>query len=410
MNAFGASPIYLDYAATTPVRREVRDAMLPLLDQVYGNPSSVHRWGREARGQLESARARLAALIGASPTEVVFTQGGTEADNLAVLGCTRRSPGALLACSAVEHKAVLMAARAAEKEGNPLRILPVDSRGVVRLDAVDEVLRESPALVSVMWVNNEIGVLQPVAEIAERCRAAGVVFHSDAIQAFGKVPVRVDEVPVTLLSLSAHKIYGPKGVGALFVRRGTRLDPLCHGGGHERGLRAGTEDVAGAVAFALAAELAVRERDREMERTRALRDRLEAGLREALPDIIVNGDGAERAPHVLNVSVPGANNETLLLALDLEGLAVSSGSACSSGAVAPSHVLTAMGVPAELAGPSVRLSFGRDTTVEEIEQVIRIFPPLMERMRALTEGVVGRQSSVVGPGTAGSAPDRTPKD
>lgn len=376
-------PIYLDHAASTPLRPEVREAMLPFLSERFGNPSSLHRWGRESRAQLENARARLAGVLGASASEIVFTRGGTEADNLAVLGRARARRGAPVVCSAIEHKAVLAAARAAEAEGTPLHVLPVDATGTVRAASLDGVLAREPAVVSVMWVNNEVGTVQPITELVERCGAAGVVFHSDAIQAFGKMRVRVDEVPVDLLSLSAHKINGPKGTGALFVRRGVELAPLIHGGGHERGLRSGTEDVAGAVGLSVAAELAAAELETEMVRMRALRDRLESSLRERIPDLVVNGAGAERAPHVLNVSVPGASAEMLLLSLDMEGIAVSSGSACSSGAVTPSHVLTAMGIPAEAAGPSVRFSFGRGTTEAEIDRAATIVPRVMVRLRAL---------------------------
>jgi cysteine desulfurase len=377
--------IYLDYSATTPVRREVREAMLPLFEERFGNPSSVHRWGREARGALEQARARLAAVLGASPSEIVFTRGGTESDNLAVLGRARHLTGQPVVCSAIEHKAVLASAKAAEAEGHPLHLLSVGTDGVVEVAALPALLAESPAVVSLMWVNNEVGTVQPVQEVAEACAAAGVSFHTDAVQAFGKMPVRVDEIPAALVSVSAHKIGGPKGVGALFVRRGTKLEPLIYGGGHERGLRAGTEDVAGAVGLALAAELAAAEMEDEMARLGSLRDHLESALLDRVPDLVVNGAGVERVPTILNVSVPGVNSETLIPSLDLEGFAVSSGSACSSGAVTPPHVLTAMGVPADLAGPSVRFSLGHQTSAVEIERVVAVFPKLVARLRALAE-------------------------
>ena len=376
------APVYLDHAASAPLRPEAREALLPFLDGRFGNPSSIHRFGREARAALEDARARLARVIGAAPGEVVFTRAGTEADNLAVLGRARTLPGAPVAVSAIEHSAVLASARAAANEGSPLVVLPVDGDGVVRLDAVDAALQSRPAVVSVMWANNEVGVLQPVGEVAARCRAAGVAFHSDAVQALGKVAVRVDDVPVDLLAFSAHKVGGPKGVGALYVRRGTRLQPLLHGGGQERGMRPGTEDVAGAAAFAAAAEAAEAERGEAMARIGALRDRLEAGLRDAVPGLVVNAANAPRLPTVCNLSVPGADPEALLMGLDLEGIAASSGSACSSGAVEPSHVLTAMGIVPELAGPSVRFSLGWTTTEAEIERVLRVFPRVVERARA----------------------------
>ena len=377
-----SDPVYLDYAATTPLRPEAREAMLAVLGERWGNPSSLHRWGREARAVLEDARARFAAVIGASPAEVVFTRGGTEADNLAVLGRARADGGGPLACSAIEHKAVLAASKAAAAEGRTLVILPVGADGRVELDALDELLREARhALVSVMWANNEIGVLQPVERVAEMCAGAGVAFHTDAVQALGKVPVRFDQVRADLAAFSAHKLGGPRGAGALFVRRGTRIDPLLHGGGQERGLRSGTEDVASAVGLAVAAERAEAEREAEMARIGALRDRLEAGLRERVPGLVVNAASAPRLPTISNVSAPGADAEMLLVALDLEGVAASSGSACSSGAVEPSHVLTAMGVPADVAGPSVRFSLGRDTTDADIDRALEVFPRVVERVR-----------------------------
>ncbi|HEX5521761.1 MAG TPA: cysteine desulfurase family protein [Longimicrobiaceae bacterium] len=376
-------PIYLDHAATTPLRAEVRAAMLPLLEGHFGNPSSVHRWGRAARALRDDARARLAAVLGAEPAEIVFTRGGTEADNLAVLGRARALPGAVV-CSAVEHKAVLASAEAAGREaGTAVHHLPVGADGVVRDDALDALLAARPAVVSVMWVNNETGAVQPVERIAARCRAAGVAFHTDAVQAFGKLRVRVDEVPVDLLAISAHKIGGPKGVGALYVRRGTALAPLVHGGMQEGGLRAGTEDVIGAVALATAAEFAAAEREATTQRLGALRDRLEVALRERVPELVVHAAAAPRVATTSSVSVPGADPGMLLPALDAAGIAVSSGSACRSGATQPSHVLLAMGVPPEVAGPAVRFSLGHETTAAEIERVIDIFPGVVEQLREL---------------------------
>ncbi|HEX6370667.1 MAG TPA: cysteine desulfurase family protein [Longimicrobium sp.] len=374
-------PVYLDYAATTPLRPEAREAMLDMLSQRWGNPSSMHRWGREARAALEDARARFAAVIGAAPAEIVFTRGGTEADNLAVLG-RARAAGGPLACSAIEHKAVLSSAKAAEGKDGRLHVVPVDENGVVDVDALAAIVRDhAPTLVSVMWASNEVGAVQPVERIGEICAEAGVAFHSDAVQALGKVPVRADRVPVDLLAFSAHKLGGPRGAGVLFARRGTKLDPLLFGGGQERGLRPGTEDVASAVAFAVAAELAEAEREATMARIATLRDGLEAGLCARIPGLRVNAAGAPRLPTISNLSVPGADPEMLLMALDLEGIAASSGSACSSGAVEPSHVLLAMGLPAELAGPSVRFSLGRDTTEQDMERVLEVFPRVVERVR-----------------------------
>jgi len=374
-------PVYLDYAATAPLRPEARDAMLAVLSAKWGNASSIHRWGREARAALEDARARFAAVIGASPAEIVFTRGGTEGDNLAVLGRAGLEPSRSVACSAIEHKAVLQATRAAR--ANSLHEIAVDGDGTIAVDQVRTIVAsDPPSVLSVVWANNEVGVIQPVDEIAAICRDAGVVFHSDAVQALGKLPVRVDDVSAALLAFSAHKIGGPKGVGALFIRRGTQLAPLMYGGGQERGLRPGTEDVAGAVAFAAAAETAEAEREEVMARIGALRDRLEAGLRARVPGLVVNAAAAPRLPTISNVSVPGADPEMLLMGLDLEGIAASSGSACSSGAVTSSHVLTAMGVAPEIAGPSVRFSLGRETTEAEIDCVLDVFPSVVERVRS----------------------------
>ena len=370
-------PVYLDHAATTPLRPEVRDAMMAEYAGRWGNPSSVHRFGREARAALEDARARFAAVVGARPAEIVFTRGGTEADNLAVLGFSRRS-GGRVACSAIEHSAVL---RAAEASGRPL-LLSVDGDGVLDPGALEGALDASPAVVAVMWASNETGAVQPVAEVAERCSERRVCFHTDAVQALGKVPVRLDVVPASTAAFSAHKLGGPRGSGALFVRMGTRLEPLLHGGGQERGLRPGTEDVAGAVGLALAAELAEAERQAEAPRLAALRDRLEAGLRERMGSVVVHAAAAERLPHILTLSIPGSDPELLLSGLDLEGIAASSGSACSSGAFRPSHVLLAMGVAPEVARPSLRFSLGRETTEQEIERVLDVLPPLAARLRA----------------------------
>ncbi len=376
--------IYLDHAATTPVRAEVREAMAPYYEDRWGNPSSTHRWGRAARAALEEARERVAAALGAARNEVLFTSGGTEADNLAVLG-RWRAGGAGVVCSAIEHRAVLDAARLAARGGANVQILGVDERGVVDLAALDEALHDRPAVVSVMWGNNEVGTLQPVASIAERCRAADVRYHADAVQAFGRVPVRVDEIPVDLVSVSSHKIGGPKGVGALYVRSGVQIEALLWGGGQERDLRPGTQNVAGAVALATAAELADREREAESARQTALRDRLEAGLTAKVAGVSVNGAGAPRLPHVLNLRVPAIDQEMLLAALDLEGIAVSSGSACHSGAVEPSHVLVAMGRVAE-GESSLRFSLGRTTTDAEIDRALDVVPRVIARLRERSNG------------------------
>jgi len=384
--ALNEGMVYLDHAATTPVRAEVLEAMLPYLGERFGNPSSAHGVGRAARHALEEARERLAAVLGAGRKEVYFTSGGTEADNLAVLGrwraVRRERPDAVVACSAVEHRAVLAAVQAAGSEGARTVVLGVDGEGRVGLETVEEVLQLRPALVSVMWANNEVGTLQPVAEIGSRCRAGGVVFHTDAVQAFGRVRVRVDETACDLLSLSAHKLGGPKGMGALYVRDGVQLDPLLHGGGQERELRPGTENVAGAVGLAVAAELAAAEQAAEAARLGALRDRLQAGLSGRIAGLEIHGGGGARVPHILNVGVPAVDQDAVLVGLDLEGVAVSSGSACHSGAVEPSHVLVAMGRDAPDTA-SVRFSLGRTTTAEEVERVIEVVARVVERSRAM---------------------------
>jgi cysteine desulfurase len=388
------SPVYLDHAATTPVRPEVLDAMLPYLgEQAFGNPSSGHRYGRTARAGLEQARREVAAAVGAEPNQVIFTSGGTEADNLGIVGgalAARDRGGAMCACvSAIEHKAILAAAHHVCHLGGREVILPVDSAGVLDLDALDRALADRPAVVSVMWVNNEVGVVQPVADIAARCRDAGVAFHTDAVQAFGKLPVSVAGLPCTLLTLSGHKIGAPKGIGALVVRDRAAVEAIIHGGGQQFGIRPGTENVAGAVALGRAAQLAVAEQAAEAERLGALRDELAALLRAATPDLVVTAEHGPRAPHILSVCVPGADSEALLMHLDLAGVAVSGGSACSTGAIEPSHVLVAMGVPRELALGAIRFSFGHGTTRADIARAAEVFPGVVGKVRKLA-GVLGR--------------------
>jgi cysteine desulfurase len=371
-------PLYLDHASTTPVRPEVAVAMRPYLGERYGNPSSSHAAGRAARAALEGARERVAASLGASPSEIVFTGGGSEADNLAVLGRWRATGGGV-ALSAIEHSAVRRSAAAAAREGASVTTLAVDEDGRLDEGALAESLEGPLAVVSVMWGNNEIGVIQPVDRIAEACRARDVVFHTDAVQAVGHVPVSVEAVPLDLLALSAHKFGGPTGMGALFVREGVALQPLVHGGGQERGLRAGTSNVAGAVGLAEALELANGELEAETRRLGALRDRIQAAL-VALPATRVNGAGADRLPHVLSVAVAGVDPDVLVPSLDLAGLAVSSGSACHSGASTPSHVLLAIGAAEDA---TIRISLGWTTTEEEVDAAIRRLVEVIERVRAV---------------------------
>jgi cysteine desulfurase len=387
-------PIYLDHAATTPVRPEARDAMLPYLgDQAFGNPSSPHQFGRIARAGLDQARRQVAAALGAQPAHVLFTSGGTEADNLAVTGgaLAARDAGRPMrvAVSAVEHKAVLAAAHAVAHLGGAEETIPVTPEGLVSLDALDRILAAHPALVSLMWVNNETGVIQPVVEAGRRCHAAGVLFHTDAVQAFGNLPIRFDQLPCDLLTVSAHKIGGPKGVGALLVRNRETIEPLIQGGSQQGGLRPGTENIAGAVGFGRAAELAANEQPEHACRLAGLRIQLQERLLGAVPDLLVIAEGAERVSHILNLCVPGADSEALLMHLDLAGVGVSSGSACTTGAVEPSHVLVAMGVPRELAVGALRFSLGRDTTAAEIERVAEVFPRVVTKVRSLA-GVLAR--------------------
>ncbi|MBL8996869.1 MAG: cysteine desulfurase [Gemmatimonadetes bacterium] len=380
------TPIYLDHAATTPVRTEVFEAMAPFYGPRFGNPSSTHRWGREARAALDEARERVATCLGAAPDEVCFTSGGTEADNLAVLGGWRilKEKGRkAVVTSPIEHKAVLQSVHQAAKEGAEERLLKVEASGAVDLADARAQLRDDVALCSVMWINNETGVIQPIEELAALTKAAGGVFHTDAVQAFGKVEVDARKVPFDFVSVSGHKLGAPKGIGAFYIRRGTPLEPLFFGGMQDRGRRPGTENVAAAVGLATAMELALAEREAHWKELEALRDKLEAALVARVPDAMVHGRSAKRAPHILNVSVPGTDSESLLMALDLQGVACSSGSACQSGSITPSHVLAAMGVRSDLASAAIRMSLGSLTTEPDIARVAELFPALIQKARGL---------------------------
>ena len=378
--------VYLDHAATTPVRPEVRDAMLPLLGgDLFGNPSSGHRFGRAAHAALEGARREVATALGVEPASVVFTSGGTEANNLAILGSALaardRGERMLVAVAATEHKAVLAAAHAVNHLGGVERIIPVMDDGVIDIAALDRSISERPAVLSVMWVNNETGVIQPIAEIARRAEAAAVPFHTDLVQAFGKVPLSLHDHPIGLATISGHKIGAPKGIGALVARDPSRLAPLVHGGGQQRGLRPGTENIAGAVGLGRAATLAAAGAAEESRRLRALLDDLTARLCAAIPDLVVVGGQAARSPHVLNVLVPGAETGTLLIHLDLAGIAASGGSACATGAIEPSHVLLAMGIPHDRARSAIRFSLGRETTATDIARAVAVIPATIEKVR-----------------------------
>lgn len=384
-------PIYLDNAATTPVRPEVLEAMTPFFGPRFGNPSSTHRWGREARAALDEARERVARCLGAAPDEICFTSGGTEGDNLAVLGGWRilKAKGKrAIVSTPIEHKAVLQAVHQAAKEGAEERLLAVTALGTVDLaDAAAKITHGDTALVSVMWINNETGVIQPIAELAQMAKAAGAVFHTDAVQAFGKVVVDAKAIPFDFASVSGHKLGAPKGIGAFYIRRGTPLEPLFFGGSQDRGRRPGTENVAAAVGLARAMELALEEREAHWTTLAQMRDRLEARLLERIPDAVVHGRGAPRAPHILHISVPGTDAESLLMALDLQGVACSSGSACQSGSVTPSHVLSAMGVKPDVANAAIRLSFGSLNSEADVDRVAELFPALIAKARGLA-GIV----------------------
>ena len=375
------SSIYLDHNATTPVDPRVQEAMRPYLGVAFGNPSAVHALGREARATLEGVRETIAALLGTTDKdEVVFVSSGTEADNLAVAGAALayQERGRHIITSAVEHSAVLETCAALEERGFSVTYLPVDGQGMIDLEDLRQAIRPDTTLVSLMHANNETGVLFPLAEVGAITQDRGLLFHTDAVQSFGKVPLHVRNLHIDLLSISAHKIYGPKGAGALYVRRGVRLSPLVRGGGQERGRRAGTENIAGIVGLGEAARLMFLEMSHEEERVRRLRDRLEAEVLARVDRVRVNGEKSPRLPHTTNLTFDGVEAQTLVAALDLEGIAVSAGSACRVGSTQPSHVVRAMGLSS--AG-SVRFSLGRLTSDGDIDRVLDIIPRLVARLR-----------------------------
>ena len=379
--------VYLDYNATSPLAPEALEVMAPVLQGKFGNPSSIHSVGRVARAVIDDARNRLAAVLGARPSEIIFTGGGTESDNLAVIGlarnrAARKGIAKRLVISATEHHAVLHAAAFLEKyEGFQVIAVPVDGGGRVDLDALRDSVTPETALVSIMSANNETGTLQPVREIAAICRHSSVIFHSDMVQSFGKAPVLVSgDMGPDAVSMSAHKFHGPKGVGALWLRSGVSIDSVAYGGSHENERRPGTENVAGIAGMVRAAELAVSGMEPEQARQTALRDRLWEGIKDAFPAAIRNGNPAFQLGNTLNVSFPGLSGEGLLINFDLEGICVSSGSACMVGSIQPSHVLLAMGVAQEVAQATVRFSLGKETTHEDIEAVIARLPGIIERL------------------------------
>ncbi|MCC6694931.1 MAG: aminotransferase class V-fold PLP-dependent enzyme [Candidatus Hydrogenedentes bacterium] len=377
--------IYLDHSATTPVREEVFAAMEPYLRTHFGNPGSIHRFGRETRRTVDDAREQVAALIHADPREIVFTSGGTEADNLALRGTVAacKTKRRKVIVSSVEHHAVLQPAEYLSKtDGIEVRVLGVDAEGLVDVDELASLIDEETALVSVMHANNETGAIQPIEPIASLCAQHGVHFHTDAVQSAGKILLDVRATPVSLLALSGHKLYAPKGVGACYVRKGVDIVAQMLGGFQERERRAGTENVAGIVGFGKACELARREWQPMAARTSRLRDALQAGILERIPDTYVNGPSVKRLPNLLNVGISGVEGESVVLGLDVEKIAVSSGAACTSGSLEPSHVLLAMGQSHARAQSAMRFSLGIGTTEAEIDCVLEVLPPLVERLRA----------------------------
>lgn len=378
--------VYLDHAATTPLHPEVYSLMCRFMKDTFGNPSSIHSFGREARKWVEEARQQVADLIKASPEEIYFTSGGTEADNLAILGtaAARRKKGNHIITSSIEHHAVLDTCKYLEKNGYEVTFLPVDRYGMVDPDDVRKAIRRDTILISIMHANNEIGTIEPIEEIGRIAREHEVIFHTDAVQTAGKIPIDVEALGVDLLTLSSHKIYGPKGIGALYKRKGIRLLPVVHGGGQEKKLRSGTENTIGIVGFGKAAEIAARDLEVEYDRTKRLRDRLVQGILEKIPEVRLNGHPEKRLPHNANFSFAYVEGESMLLSLDLKGIAASSGSACSSRALEPSHVLKAIGLPYELIHGSLRMTLGRANDEEDIDYVLEVLPEIVNRLRSFS--------------------------
>ncbi|NLO97336.1 MAG: cysteine desulfurase NifS [Peptococcaceae bacterium] len=389
--------IYLDHSATTPVDPEVAELMMKYYVEYYGNPSSVHFFGRQVKKALEEAREQVAQLIGAQPSEIIFTSGGTESDNLAIQGTVRarNNKGKHLITTAIEHHAVLDAFKYLAKNGYDLTILPVDEEGIVSVEDVSKAIRPDTILISVMHANNEVGSIQPIAEIGKIARENGVLFHVDAVQSLGKLPIDVVSMNIDLLSISSHKIYGPKGVGALYVRRGVKISPLVFGGSQERKLRSGTENAPGIIGFGKACELAGLRMEEENKKLYYLRDKLIDGILKKIPQVKLNGPlGDKRLPNNVNVSIKYVEGESLLLSLDMIGVAASSGSACTSGSLDPSHVLLAMGISHEVAHGSLRFSLGRQNTEEDIDFVLQELPKIVDRLRAMSPLYKSDASSV----------------
>ena len=377
---------YFDYNATTPVNPRVVEVMIPYLKEHFHNPSSAYKGAKYTKKAIEEAREKIAKFISANPKEIIFTGGGSEADNHAIKGTAfaLQNKGRHIITSAIEHHAVLHTCQFLEKIGFEVTYLPVDKYGLVNPETLKEAIREDTILVTIMMANNEIGTIEPIKELVRVAHEKGVLFHTDAVQAVGKIPVNVKELGVDMLSLSAHKFYGPKGVGALYIRRGIKIHPLIHGGGQERRKRAGTENVAGIVGAGKAAEIAMEEMEEEERKIRPLRDRLERELIKRIPEVIVNGHPEKRLYNTLNICVKYIEGEGMLALLDFNGISVSSGSACTSGSLEPSHVLLAIGLPHEIAHGSLRFSFGKYNTEEDVDKVIEVLPGIVEKLRAMS--------------------------
>jgi cysteine desulfurase len=378
--------IYLDYAATTPARPETVEAMRPYFTETFGNPSSIHSFGQTARSAVEAGREKVAALIGAQPSEIVFTSGGTEADNFALEGIAyaNEKKGNHIIVSKIEHHAVTECAEFLKKRGFEITYLPVDKYGIVDPEEVKKAITDKTILVSIMHANNEIGVIEPIREIGAIVKGQGIYFHTDAVQTVGHIPVNVNDLGVDLLSSSGHKFYGPKGVGFLYIRKGTRITPFFHGGAQENNRRGSTENVPGIVGMGVAAELAAKEMNEEAAREISLRDKLIKEIMEKIPEVILNGHPTRRLPNNANFSIKYIEGESILLNLDMMGIAASSGSACTSGSLDPSHVLLAIGLPHEIAHGSLRLTLGKETTEADIDYVIKTLPPIVDKLRKMS--------------------------
>lgn len=378
--------IYLDHSATTPIRKEVFEAMVPYLTEHFGNPSSIHASGREAKKAVEEAREKIALLVNAKPEEIIFTSGGTEADNYALIGIAmaNQKKGNHIITSAIEHHAIIDTCKYLETQGFEVTYLPVYEDGIVHVEDFKNAITDKTILITIMHVNNEIGTIQPLAEIGTIAKAKGIFFHTDAVQSVGKIPVDVNDLNVNLLSMSSHKIYGPKGIGCLYIKRGTRINNIAFGGGQERKRRPGTENVPAIVGFGKAAEIALAELETEAARLTILRDKLIDGVMKTIPNTLLNGHPTKRLPGNANFSFRFIEGESLLLMLDMKGIAGSSGSACTSGSLDPSHVLLALGMTHEVAHGSLRLTLGKQNTEEEIDIVLDTLPGIVERLRSMS--------------------------